>query len=100
MNGLKIRFLAENAAIFLWHIISHPVIVMIENFKHKQLTLLAGVVVALIVIFTLWMRDPLKQPSGTSKAPIFSKIYKLKNQTQETLSGLSRSLLEIKIIPV
>jgi ABC-type transporter Mla subunit MlaD len=34
---------------------------MIKRFTYKELTLVLGIVVALLVIFTLWLR----QPSGT-----------------------------------
>ena len=34
---------------------------MMKRFTYKELTLVLGIVVALVVIFTLWLR----QPSGT-----------------------------------
>jgi hypothetical protein len=31
---------------------------MIKNFTYKELTLLLGILVALIIVFTLWIRQP------------------------------------------
>jgi hypothetical protein len=56
---------------------------MIKRFTYKELTLLLGIVVALTVIFTLWIR----QPSGT-----FSNILKL--STPSGMSAIKKSLIK------
>ena len=56
---------------------------MIKRFTYKELTLVLGIVVALTVIFTLWIR----QPSGT-----FSDI--LKFSTPSGMSTIKRSLIK------
>jgi hypothetical protein len=32
---------------------------MIKKFTYKELTLILGIIVALIVVFTMWLRQPL-----------------------------------------
>jgi hypothetical protein len=56
---------------------------MIKRFTYKELTLVLGIVVALAVIFTLWIR----QPAGT-----FSNILKLSTPTG--MSTIKRSLIK------
>lgn len=51
---------------------------MIKRFTYKELTLLLGILVALIVIFTLWIRQPANAISRTSKVPGFSRLYSIK----------------------
>jgi hypothetical protein len=38
-----------------------------RRFTYKELTLVLGIVVALVVIFTLWLREPSGAFSGTLK---------------------------------
>lgn len=49
---------------------------MIKRFTYRQLTLLIGVIVALIVVFTLWIRVPFSQV--TSHVPVVTKLKKFK----------------------
>lgn len=66
---------------------------MIKRFTYKELTLLIGVVVALIVIFTLWIRQPLDVYPRTSKAPVLSEIHKLKNTALKNYISVFEELL-------
>ncbi len=40
---------------------------MIKRFTYKEFTLLLGIIVALIIIFALWIRQPSKSFSRTTK---------------------------------
>jgi ABC-type cobalamin transport system permease subunit len=40
---------------------------MIKRFTYKEFTLLLGVIVALIIVFALWIRQPAKSFSRTTK---------------------------------
>jgi hypothetical protein len=62
----------------VWHGISQPRNNMIRRITHKELTLLIGVVVALIVIFTLWVRQPISNLAPRSKSTVLSGIRNVK----------------------
>lgn len=70
---------------------------MINKFTHKELTLLIGVIVAVIVVFTLWIRQPLNAIPGTTKTSGLPSIQILKKSViknyvsgfEELLSGRS-----------
>ncbi|WP_276374212.1 hypothetical protein [Chryseolinea sp. H1M3-3] len=51
---------------------------MKNRFTYKELTLVAGIAVALIVIFTLWIRKPAYASFKTSTIPALSKFYSVK----------------------
>lgn len=78
-----------------WHAFGQSTNIMIYKFKHKELTLLIGVIVAAIVIFTLWIREPSNPFPRTSKAPGVPTFQMLKksmiknylNGFEELLSG-------------
>ena len=58
----------------LWHGFRPQQNTMIKRFTYKELTLILGIIVAVIVIFTLWVRQPSKVFSGTSKGLGFSGL--------------------------
>ena len=70
---------------------------MVRRFTYKELTLLIGVVVALIVIFTLWVRQPYIDLAPRSKATVLFGTRKASNAAfknyviafEEHLSGRS-----------
>jgi hypothetical protein len=47
--------------------LAHDGNIMKKRFTYRELTLVAGVVVALIVAFTLWFRQPLNALPGKPK---------------------------------
>lgn len=75
--------------------------IMINKFRHKELTLLIGVIVAVIVVFTLWIRQPFNLapgPTKTSGLPGVEIIKKsvIKNYVsgfEELVSGRSNPYL-------
>jgi hypothetical protein len=68
---------------------------MTKRFTYKELTLIIGVVVAVIVVFTLWIRQPLSAYLPTSHASGSIEIRKVTrtplknyfNAFEELLSG-------------
>ena len=70
---------------------------MIKRFTYKELTLVLGIVVALVVIFTLWLRQPSGTFSDTLKLPTPAGISTVKKSAiknyfaafEELLSGRS-----------
>jgi hypothetical protein len=68
---------------------------MIKRFTYKELTLVLGIVVALVVVFTLWLRQPSGVFSDTLKFPTRAGISTVKKSAiknyfaafEELLSG-------------
>jgi hypothetical protein len=54
---------------------------MIKKFTYRELTLLLGVVVAVIVVFTLWIRQPFS--SSTSHIPVVTTLKKINEATKK-----------------
>ena len=57
---------------------------MARRFTYKELTLILGVVVAFIVILTLWLRQPLESFFDASYFPGTSQIEMLKKEIVDT----------------
>ena len=70
---------------------------MIKRFTYKELTLVIGIVVALLVVFTLWLRQPSGTFSDTLRLPKHTGISAVKKSAiknyfaafEELLSGRS-----------
>lgn len=68
-----------------------------KRFTYKELTLVLGIVVALVVIFTLWLRQPSGAFSDTLKLPTPAGLSTVKKSSiknyfsafEELLSGRS-----------
>ena len=70
---------------------------MMKRFTYKELTLVLGIVVALVVIFALWLRQPAGTFSDTLKLPTPAGVSTVKKSAiknyvaafEELLSGRS-----------
>lgn len=77
----------EKAAFLSMAYLSQSSNTMSKKFTYKELTLLLGIIVALIVIFTLWIRQPSDSFSITSKTQTespfagFKKLFSHKKST-------------------
>lgn len=78
----------KNRAIFSWHSIRKEPGVMKWKFTYKELTLLIGIVVAVIILITLWVKPlagesgevsvkPMKQLAAPAAKIILRKSYVL-----------------------
>ena len=87
----------ENELFSEWHDFSPRKETMIKRFTYKELTLVLGIVVALLVIFTLWLRQPSGTFSDSLKLPTRAGISTVKKSSiknyvaafEELLSGRS-----------
>lgn len=52
---------------------------MIKRFTYKELTLILGIIVALIVVFTLWIRQPSQSVSGSARLPKLTNFVPVKS---------------------
>ena len=72
---------------------------MIKRFTYKELTLVIGIVVALLVIFTLWLRQPSGTFSGYIKTlRITLAFQQLKKAPLKIILPLSRSFFKVEVI--
>lgn len=65
---------------------------MIKKFTYKELTLLLGILVALIIVFTLWIRQPSK-PISTFGIKRPSVVQSIKNTVIKTYVNVAEVLL-------
>lgn len=67
---------------------------MSKRFTYRELTLLLGIAVALIVLFTFWLRQPdsfSKLPSTTPTS--FQRVYESMNETKEQVEQMANGFL-------
>jgi hypothetical protein len=69
------------------------------RFTYKELTLVIGIVVALVVIFTLWIKRPAMSFSNTPRIPALTKSYAEKKVTITTLFDAVEELLSNRSNP-
>jgi hypothetical protein len=64
---------------------------MIKRFTYKEFTLLLGVIVALIIVFALWIRQPSKSFSRTTKV----SEWKIKIPGNSNIKNLVKAFEEL-----
>jgi hypothetical protein len=57
----------EKHTFYNWHDLRKPMSAMKAKFTYKEFTLLAGIVVALIIVLTLWLRPITAESSDVSR---------------------------------
>jgi hypothetical protein len=79
-----------------WHVFSKRAqVTMKKRFTYRELTLVVGIVVALIVIFTLWFRQPVQALTRNSdhRTSLFYNIKKSfihkKVMIEQEINGLA-----------
>lgn len=67
---------------------------MSKRFTYRELTLLLGIAVALIVLFTFWIRQlaPLSQLPNTTTTS-FQKVYDSLTETKEQFEQIANGFL-------
>jgi hypothetical protein len=73
---------------------------MTKRFTYKELTLILGIIVALIVVFTMWIRKPSLAFTGSPKLPKVSLLQHSKAVPFSNLLPLSRSIFQVKVVPI
>ena len=57
----------KNDTFYNWHDLRKPVSAMKAKFTYKEFTLLAGILVALIIVLALWLRPVTAESSDVSR---------------------------------
>lgn len=57
----------KNTLSYSWHDLRKPISAMKAKFTYKEFTLLAGIVVALIIVLALWLRPVSADSSDVSR---------------------------------
>ncbi len=66
---------------------------MFKRFTYKEFTIILGIVVALIVVFALWIRQPSKSLSKTSQVEWRWDFHMLKDKTAKIYVSAFEELL-------
>lgn len=57
----------KNDTFYNWHDLRKPISAMKAKFTYKEFTLLAGILVALIIVLALWLRPMTAESSDVSR---------------------------------